>query len=132
MTLKNTFKIALVGLRTNKSRSALTILGIVIGITAIIAMMSVGQEAQNLIVNQIRGLGSKTILISPGRQPKGPADVAQMLGDSLKEKDVVALKKKSNVPHLSEIMPVVVGTATAVYEDETYQLTILGASEFIA
>jgi len=48
MTLKHSFKTALSGLRTNRSRSALTILGIVIGITAIMLVLSLGAGAQNL------------------------------------------------------------------------------------
>ena len=67
MTLKHSFLTALNGLRANKSRSALTILGIVIGVTAIIIIMAIGSGAQDLILDQIRGMGSSTILIQPGR-----------------------------------------------------------------
>lgn len=131
MTLKYSFKTAISGLYTNKSRSVLTILGIVIGITAIILITSIGQGAQNLILNQIQGMGSKTIIVIPGREPKGPSDVAQSLSDSLKEKDLVELKKKSNVPNLEQVMPILFGGETASYESETYRLTIFGASEFL-
>ena len=86
MTLKYSFKTAISGLYANKSRSVLTILGIVIGITAIILITSIGQGAQSLILNQLQGMGSKTIIVIPGREPKGPSDVAQSLSDSLKEK----------------------------------------------
>ena len=88
MTIKYSIKTAFSGLRSNKSRSALTILGIVIGITAIILVMALGQGAQDLILGQIQGLGSKTIVVIPGREPKGPADSAQMFSDSLKDKDL--------------------------------------------
>lgn len=53
MTLTYTFKTAVIGLKTHKSRSILTILGIVIGITAIILVMSLGEGMQNLILSQI-------------------------------------------------------------------------------
>ena len=76
------FRVALRGLSTNKSRSALTILGIVIGITAIIVIMSVGKGAQSLILSQVQGLGSKTIAVLPGRPPSGPSDFAQLFSDS--------------------------------------------------
>lgn len=79
MNLRHSFKNAIDGIKIHKLRSALTILGIVIGITAIILVTSLGQGAQNLIINQIQGMGSKTIVILPGRQPKGPFDVAQTL-----------------------------------------------------
>lgn len=132
MNLRHSFKNAIDGIKIHKLRSALTILGIVIGITAIILVTSLGQGAQNLIINQIQGMGSKTIVILPGRQPKGPFDVAQTLfGDSLKERDMTALKKKENIPNLDKIMPVVFGTDVALYQGETYRLTLLGASELI-
>jgi len=132
MKLTYSVKTAFTGLQTNKSRSALTILGIVIGITSIILVMSVGQGAQELILAQIQGLGSKTITVIPGREPRGPSDFAQVFSDSLREKDLVALKRKENVPTLEEIMPVVFGGESAVYGGETYRITIFGASELIS
>jgi len=123
---------AITGLSTHKSRSALTILGIVIGITAIILVMSLGEGAQNLILSQIQGLGSKTIAIIPGREPTGPTDAAQLFSDSLKEADLVALTRKENVPTLGEIMPVVFGGETSAYQSETYRLTVFGGTELIS
>src|SRR3989344_8995219 len=100
MTLNDSFKTALHGLRTHKSRSALTILGIVIGITAVVLMMSIGRGAESLIVSQIGGLGAETIVIRPGQEPSGPTDVSQMLlSNSLKNRDVEALGRKENVPY---------------------------------
>lgn len=131
MKFLSTFKTAFNGLRTNRSRSALTILGIVIGITAIILLMSLGQGAQNLILNQLQGMGSRTIVILPGRQPKGPSDMAQMLGDSLKENDLKTIMKKTNVPTVGAVMPIIFGGATGSYLGETYGLTIFGASPLI-
>lgn len=128
MTLKDTFKIALRGLGTNRSRSLLTILGVVIGITAIILVMSVGQAAQNLILGQIQAIGSRTIAIVPGRQPKGPTDIITMFTDSLKNRDLSALENKNNVPRLSGIMPVVFGSEPAVYSSDTYRPTIFGVT----
>ncbi|MBI1754735.1 ABC transporter permease [Candidatus Azambacteria bacterium] len=132
MTLAHTFKTALRGLRVNKSRSALTVLGIVIGITSIIVVMALGAGAQDLILGQVQGLGSNTIVVIPGREPKGPSDAPQIFSDSLKERDLEALKRKSNVPALSEIMPIVFGGDTGAYGSETYRLTIFGASDLIA
>jgi putative ABC transport system permease protein len=54
-----------------------------------------------------------------------------MFGDSLKERDVEALQKKSNVPTLTRLMPIVFGTANATYENELYKLTILGANDWV-
>src|SRR3989344_4147894 len=97
MTLRRTLLTALSSLYRTRSRSALTILGIVIGITAIILVVSVGKGAERLILAQIQGLGTKTIVVIPGREPRGPTDVAQtLLSDSLKERDLAALERESN------------------------------------
>lgn len=132
MKLKYSFKTALSGLKAHKSRSILTILGIVIGITAIIVVMSLGQGAQNLILSQIQGIGSKTIAIVPGRQPKGPTDIIASFTDSLKPQDMTALMQKNNVPHLAEIMPVVFGSEAAVYGTNTYRPTIFGVTDLFS
>ncbi|MEK7520099.1 MAG: ABC transporter permease, partial [Patescibacteria group bacterium] len=132
MTLRHSLMTALKGLGTHKSRSALTVLGIVIGITAIILIMSLGAGAQDLILGQIQGMGSKTIVVIPGREPTGPSDAAQTFSDSLKERDLGALERKENVPTLDTVMPIVFGGDTGVYEGETYRLTIFGATGLIA
>jgi putative ABC transport system permease protein len=132
MTLKYSFKTAVGGLKTHKSRSALTILGIVIGITAIILVMSLGQGAQNLILSQVQSMGSKTIAIVPGRHPKGLTDVFSTFTDSLKQKDLDLLIKKENVPHLAKVMPVVFGSDVATYGTEAYQTTIFGVTDLFA
>ena len=131
MRIKHHVKTAYVGLKTNKARTALTILGIVIGVTAIIAVMSLGRGAQNLILREIQGMGSKTIMIMPGRQPEGPSDFDQTLGDSLRDRDIEAIKSRENVPHLGSIMPMLQGGDSGTYGNETYRLTIYGATDLI-
>src|SRR5580698_7866737 len=100
MTLRHLLKTSLTGLSTNRSRSLLTILGIVIGITAIMLVMSLGAGAQNLILGEVQGLGTNTIAVIPGRAPTGPSDVSQLFSDSLKPQDLIALENKANVPGL--------------------------------
>ena len=126
MRTKQIVKISLGGLTTNRSRSVLTILGIVIGITAIMLVMSLGSGAQDVILGQIQGMGSKTIVAVPGRHPSGPSDFANVFLDSLKPTDLLSIENKLNVPGAEEVMPVVFGTAKLSYKDETYQATILG------
>jgi len=128
MHIKYTAKTAFRGLATNKTRSFLTLLGIVIGIAAVILVMSLGQGAQNLILSQVQSMGPKVIAIAPGRQPQGITDMLATFTDSLKEKDIEELKKKNNVPHLADIMPIVFGSQTAVFENNAYRPTILGVT----
>jgi putative ABC transport system permease protein len=132
MTKRHLFKTSLTGLSTNRSRSILTIFGIVIGITAIMLVMSLGAGAQNLILSEVQGIGSNTIAILPGRQPTGPSDVSQLYSDSLKPRDLTALQSKANVPGLKDLMPVVLGAETASYDSNTYQVSLFGATDLIA
>ncbi|MFH0755610.1 MAG: ABC transporter permease [bacterium] len=132
MKLKHNIKTAITGLMTHKSRSALTIIGIVIGITSIILIMSLGQGVQNLILNQINGLGATTIAIIPGKIPTGPSTAVQTLGDSLKEKDLIALKTKANVPYAKYIMPFVMGSGNAIHGNQNYQVGIFGGGDLMS
>jgi len=133
MKLLHTIKVAITGLRAHTSRSILTILGIVIGITAIMLIMSIGSGAENLILGQIGGMGVETIAIRPGQEPTGPTDIADTLfADSLKDRDVEALRKKSNVPGLVSISPAVVVPGSVSYQGETFRPTIMGwSAEFL-
>ena len=131
MKLKYSIKTAVNGLRTHKSRSALTILGIVIGITSIILIMSLGQGAQNLILGQIKGLGATTIITLPGKISFGPSTAAQTMNDSLKEKDLKLIESKANVPHAKYVMPMVVGSGQAVYGSNVYQVAVFGSGALV-
>ena len=127
MTLKDSITVAFKGLQATKSRSGLTILGIVIGITSIILMMALGSGAEALIVNQIGGLGAETIVIRPGKEPSGPSDLGQtLLANSLKDRDVQALRRKENTPHLVQVMPVLLVPGSASFQGETFYPTIIG------
>ena len=129
MKLSVILKIALIALKTNKFRATLTILGIVIGITAIILTMSLGAGAEKLILNEVAGLGAETVIIRPGREPRGPSDFGDTLfSDSLKSRDLELLRKKSNVPDLIDVMPLVIVPGNVVYEGETFRPSIMGGS----
>ncbi len=131
MLLKHSIKTALKGLRTNKTRSALTILGIVIGIMAIIIVMSVGEGAYNLILGQIKSLGSRGIYVEAGREPKGMSDFTEIFSDSLKKKDADALMDSAKVPGVSDLTPVVFQTSEVSYGSEAARTNIIGASELL-
>src|SRR6267154_1690914 len=71
MKLRDTLEETYTALSANKARSGLTILGIVIGISSVIALVSIGQGATNSIQSSIQSLGSNLLLITPGAQ-RGP------------------------------------------------------------
>ena len=129
MRLKHGAQIALNSLKINRSRSLLTVLGILIGITAIIMMMAIGRSAEKLILGEIGGLGAETVVVRPGREPTGPTDIADTLfNDSLKENEVNLIKQKTNVPDAVDVAPIVIVPGSVSYEGETYRPTTLGGS----
>jgi len=132
MKLRYSIKTALTGLRTHKSRSALTILGIVIGITSIILIMSLGAGAKDLILGQVEGLGAKNVIVLPGREPSGASDLASLYADSLKERELTALKNKNNLPNAVNVMPIIFGSENAVYQNEIYKPSLFGSGESMA
>jgi len=116
-------------LTVNKGRSALTILGVVIGVAAVILIMGLGKSAENLILGELRGLGTETIIVRPGQEPTGPTDFAGTLfADSLKTKDIEALRRTVNVPYAVEVEPFVIVSDTVSYKGETMRPQIFGGS----
>lgn len=129
MKLYSQLKIAIKGLQTHKSRSALTILGIVIGITSIILVMAIGNGAQDLILDQIRGMGTRTISVEPGRMPQGLSDFAEVYTESLKDREADAIKNKNNVRGDNEVSPFVYMNETVSYGNEKMRTMIEGADQ---
>jgi putative ABC transport system permease protein len=128
-----TVRTALRAVKANRVRSGLTILGIVIGITAIMLIVSIGEGAQSLILGQIQGLGAETIVVRPGMKPSGPSDFAQTLfSDSLKEREVDALKRKENIPDFVALAPMIFISAPVTYGSEVEHPTVYGwSAEFM-
>lgn len=122
------FKIASKSLLINRSRSGLTVLGIVIGIAAIIMVMSVGESTQGLILNEIRSLGSELIFVEPGRESSGPGDFSQFFAQSLKSNDLESLKDPARVRHLKDITPLVLYTGSVSAGGETKMTNAIGVS----
>lgn len=129
MTIRTTLLIAWRGLRANIIRSLLTTLGIIIGVFSIVLVMSLGQGAQSVILNQVQSVGGDTVIVRPGRQPKGPSDFGQtVFADSLKERDITALRKTENVQGVTSITPIVIVPGDVSYRSNIYTPTTLGFS----
>ncbi|MCF7816200.1 MAG: ABC transporter permease [Candidatus Pacebacteria bacterium] len=130
MPLKHILITAIRGLRTHTSRSALTILGIVIGVAAIIIVMALGQGAQDLILSQVEGLGAETVVLRPGT---GVSDITKTLfTQTLTQNDIAALEKKQNVPNLIEVSPLVIMYDAVEFQGKVYRPSIIGGSaEFL-
>jgi len=131
MDLKDSIKISFIALKANKSRTFLTMLGIVIGVGAVILMMSLGGGAQNLIVGQIQSLGANTIYVEPGSfDPQGgfgfEMALEEMTVQTLKLRDVEEIKKD---PLVEMAYPMVYGVARAVYRNQDEKITFIGATQ---
>ena len=75
MPVFETFAVAIEALRANKLRSFLTMLGIVIGVSAVIAMIALGRGAQQSVKDRIASLGTTMLTVIPGQQ-RGPGSIA--------------------------------------------------------
>ena len=129
MTFKEYLTTSVSALKINSVRSLLTILGIVIGIAAIILIMSLGKGAQKLIISQVQGLGTKSVIVVPGRKLDGPPTTVGL--QSLKKRDLEELSKKYNVPHAANVIPVIFGNDIAEFENQNFRAQIYGSSELM-
>ena len=103
MKIADIFQETYIVLSTNKARSSLTVLGIVIGISSVIAMISIGQGASGKIQSSIEGLGSNLLTIIPGVIQPGRGIVSSGRGSAqtLKNEDVEILKQIEGISFIS-------------------------------
>ena len=128
MLFRDTLKTAYTSLQANRGRSALTMLGIVIGISSVILMVSVGQGAESIILGQIQGFGSKNLFVEPGREPHGPSAFSSIFTNSLKLEDVASLQDTSRVPHAVDAAPLVIGNTRVTYGNTEVSTTYGGTT----
>ena len=116
MTLLDILRTAIFALRGNWMRSALTSLGVIIGIAAVIVMVSVGQGTQQEIDKLVSGLGSQRLDISPGAG-RGPGGARQSAGSffTLTEDDVEAIRNE--VPEVQYVAGALRGNTQVVYAE---------------
>lgn len=126
MKFKHIFLTAIRGLSSQLTRSALTVLGIVIGVAAIIIIMSLGEGAQKLILDQVSGLGPETVILRPG---KDSTDITSVLfSRSITKHDVELLERKENVPNLKSVAPSVMVPDPIEYRGEKFKAMVFGGS----
>jgi putative ABC transport system permease protein len=120
-------RIALRSLRVNKMRTALTMLGIMIGVGAVIAMVSVGAGAQARVAEQIQSLGSNLIIVLPGSRNTGGLRLGQGSQVTITEDDAVAIAR--DVPVVQAVAPASRGTAQVVYGNLNWSTSINGVTQ---
>ena len=119
-------KIAFRALRVNKMRSFLTMLGIMIGIGAVIVMVAVGSGASKQIADQIATMGSNLILVLPGSTTSGGIRTGGGSAPTLTYDDVKAIRNEC--PAVSLAAPTVRGTAQVVYGNMNWSTVIQGVT----
>jgi putative ABC transport system permease protein len=121
-------KTSLQVLRTNRRRTLLTTLGIIIGVAAVIVVMSVGAGAQSLIFDQINSVGSNLIGVLPGYSEDNgpPSSVMGVTVTSLKDEDVQAIKK---IKEISAATSYVRGVETVQWGAQKTDATFVGTTD---
>jgi putative ABC transport system permease protein len=119
-------KIALRALRVNRTRSALTMLGIVIGVAAVIAMVGVGTGATARIQAQIQSIGSNLIIVLPGSLSSNGVRLGSGAVATLTEDDAEAIA--AECPSVSAVAPAVRGGVQVVYGSNNWATTVQGVT----
>jgi len=119
-------KIALRALRVNKMRSALTMLGIIIGVAAVIAMVAVGSGAQERIKEQIASIGSNLIIVLSGSVNSSGLRTGTGNAQTLTEDDARAITRECDGAVLAA--PAVRGAVQTVYGDNNWGTQVLGTT----
>jgi putative ABC transport system permease protein len=118
-------RVALRALAINKLRSALTMLGIVIGVGAVIVMIAVGAGAQARVEEQIRALGSNLLLVMPGATTAGGVRMGFGSSSSLSEDDVAAINRE--IPE-ALAAPALRGSAQIIWGNSNWSTQIYGVT----
>jgi len=130
MQIINPIKVSYKNLMAAKFRAFLTILGTIIGVASVIIIMAIGQSAQELILDQVKGLGSNLIVVIPGAsEEKGPpAAIMGISTTTLKYKDMLALKNKRNVPEAENAAGYVMSTVSVSQEETDLNAPLTGTT----
>jgi len=122
------FKVALEAILSNKVRSGLTMLGVIIGVLAVILLVSIGEGAQVYITKELTGMGTNLLMITPGKtstsggfHPPSAGTVRKLTYD-----DSQALKRRAWL--LSDAVPLVFGTGRIKYQNMGRDTMIIGTT----
>ncbi len=126
MLFSESVQIAVTALLGNKLRSILTMLGIIIGVGAVIAMISIGMGVKQNVTNSIASLGSNMLIVTPGSTNKGGVRSAAGSSQKLKYEDAEAIKKK--IKNIDYVSPTVNGSYQIVNGHENWNSSVYGVT----
>src|SRR3990172_7560898 len=127
MKLWAILKVALRALGRNKMRSALTMLGIVIGVGAVITMVSLGQGAQNLVQEQIQSIGTNILQVWSGSRTAGGVHWGAGSSANLTEEDIQAIEREC--PVVQAATPMIRASAQMVFGNQNWFTQIQGVND---
>ena len=130
MNLVESFRIAIRALGANKVRSALTMLGVIIGVAAVILLVSIGTGVQSQITGQIAGLGSNLLFVLPGKVGGGNGGPGAGAGKKFSLDDVSYLQTKLGSGNL--VIPELAGAADLRLHNQTLNGQIAASNENVA
>ncbi|MGO8723491.1 MAG: ABC transporter permease [Acidimicrobiales bacterium] len=127
MNIFDNLRVAIGGISSNKLRSALTTLGVLIGVSAVIILVAVGTGSSQAVESRINQLGTNTLTVfNTGRFGRSSGTQSQVA--SLTIADVNALENPNNAPDVKSVSPVVSTSETATYGTATYTTTVEGST----
>jgi len=126
INIPSTFKISFRALRVNKMRSALTMLGIIIGVGAVIAMVAVGTGASRKIAEQMASMGSNLLIVLPGATTAGGVRMGAGTQSTLTMSDAEAIQREC--PAVSDVAPTLNGTAQIVFGHLNWSTGVIGTT----
>lgn len=121
---ESTFKISLRSLKVNKMRSVLTSLGIIIGVSAVIIMLSIGEGAKQRINKEISSMGSNLLMVMSGSTTSSGVRMGSGTQPTLTLKDAEAILKYC--PSVSEVAPTVSEVSQLVYSNQNWSTSVNG------
>lgn len=130
LLIRKSIRTAATALLANKARSFLTMLGIIIGVAAVIIIMSLGAGAQSLILAQVKSLGTNLIGVLPGSSDDEgpPSSVMGIVITTLTYEDSLALAEKKNVPNLIATAAYSKGVASLSWSKNDYETNLNGTT----
>jgi putative ABC transport system permease protein len=128
MNLIESMRVAFRGLAANKMRSILTMLGIIIGVASVIALLSLGQGVTASVTQQIQGIGSNLIIISPGSTSSSGVRTAQGSAVTLTYEDAQALSDPELAPDIVGVAPQFGSFGQLVYSSQNVNVQVTGVT----
>jgi putative ABC transport system permease protein len=128
MNLIESIRIALRSLSANKLRSSLTMLGIIIGVAAVVSLMGIGRGAQQAIDSRINSMGTNLLFVSPGATSQNGVRSAQGSAETLTYQDALALGDPQAAPAVAAVAPEMDSFGQVVYLGNNVNTRILGVT----